>query len=291
MSALAKFTQTELTIQIMKKLLFTPFAAFIGIASASAQIVTLADDFGTSSTNGYSPSLTVSAATGNMIVITASTNKDIAVTNWPTVSGFGVAGLGAETYLHSDTDTDNNLYDGYMWYVPVTADGTYTFDFTVGGTQVTPTSAWQAYVLNGYGTTVTLLATSNLINYDADVNTSYSLSYDWGGASIDDVAVIEVHTSRLGDNTSIGVHPDGGNSFSFGSSDSTFAKRLNAYYSTKSITSFSSGWNFGADQANLGKNELTAFGVAFVVPEPSTYALISGFVALGLILYRRRRNS
>lgn len=55
-----------------------------------------------------------------------------------------------------------------------------------------------------------------------------------------------------------------------------------------SSKTFTLNWNSGALNSFFNVNEISLNGSVTAVPEPSTYAMLSGFAVLGLVLARRR---
>lgn len=139
------------------------------------------------------------------------------------------------------------------------------------------TTTWSAPGFDGIDTTVSTAPMSFTV--------SAELGYD---VTIDSISVDSENSGYLvffqEAGQAAGAQSGGGTAFT--------TAALNSPVTVSSGTSktFTLNWNSGALNSFFNVNEISLNGSVTVVPEPSTYALLSGFVVLGLIMARRRQR-
>ena len=190
---------------------------------------------------------------------TAATSSDIAFYN---------AFVTAAAALNTDLDTFSGTVEGTTTWTAIASTATDNALANTGTTPGTDGTGVPIYLLND-----TVFAS----NYTAlwDSNIQNPLQINESGNSSGNISVWTGSTSSgTEDVDSLG--------------DSIVNYGANRFYNDVSQSSYWISRNFSA--ANTTENSMYAIsGVLTVVPEPSSFALLGGLLALGHVMVRRRR--
>lgn len=269
-------------------------SAFFLSASVISAAITSSYTNGTtySSSGGYSFTVTETVASGDYFVFSLTTNKK------PSVTGFQFSTTAADLFTVFSTavgEGNDANPDSLFAYMKITTGG--TFDFTNNmdplSSNKAPTVNWGYYIISG-ATLVDTASTYGVVDSDGDggpASLDLSLTLDLG-ATYNDILVLEAGGST---NSLLNRDTNAGNSFTqqfaggntkstrLGGSDATQTGISTIVYNYDLVHTGS-----GTDANALGSGGLA--GLAFVaVPEPGSFALISGFFALGFVAFGRRK--
>lgn len=268
-------------------------AFLIGASALSAEITSSYTDGSTyGSANGYTFTVNETVAAGDYFVFSLATNKK------PSVTGFQFSTTAADSFTVFSTaigESNDANPDSLLAYVKITAGGTYDFTNNVDldSSNTNPTVNWGYYIISGatLADTASAYGTVDSANDGGPTSADLALTFDLG-ASYDDILVLEAGgstNSLLTRDTVTGnaitEQYAGGNTNSsrLGGSDATQTGVSTVTYNYD-LAHTGSGTNANAN----GSGGIA--GLAFVaVPEPGTFALISGFLAFGFVALRRRK--
>lgn len=181
--------------QITKPLLLLLLSGLLFSAHAGISIVHQDDQgfFVPKDSSGTSSYVNVSAQAGDVIVLTASTNKkgDAAPLSAAQVGGTGLTD--AQTLLSNLSST---YPTSWIWYYTVTNIGTKTFSFDIRtGNTAGITAQTALYVLRADSGTITEADTATWDDADtADNGSSYSLNYSFTSTLTNSVLIESVST-------------------------------------------------------------------------------------------------
>ena len=269
-------------------------SAFFLSASVISAAITSSYTNGTtySSSGGYSFTVTETVASGDYFVFSLTTNKK------PSVTGFQFSTTAADLFTVFSTavgEGNDANPDSLFAYMKITTGGTFDFTNNVDtlSSNTAPTVNWGYYIISG-ATLVDTASTYGVVDSDGDggpASLDLSLTLDLG-ATYNDILVLEAGgstASLLNRDTNAGnsftQQFAGGNTNStrLGGSDATQTGISTIVYNYDLVHT-GSGTNADAN----GSGGLA--GLAFVaVPEPGSFALISGFFALGFVAFGRRK--
>jgi len=243
----------------------------LGLASvATAQITVSVADVGITAASTDTGSLNVTA--GDYVVFAGAVNYNSGVDRTVDLTFSITGGTGSASLNHLDTPSVQDI-NTFVSYGQVTGSG--TLDFSASLDLAGTNSNWAAFVVSG--TNLSVLATAQQYNNTSDTTNTYT----WGGSMASAVVIEAVgsNSSTFGFGlTTQSIADDGTSTATDGS------RRWVVHDSFENQTSWVSTYS-----NNGGTKKFSVNGIAITsVPEPSTFALLGGLAALGLVIYRRR---